>query len=58
MSVEHHGLEAVTPQDLIGQVGGPGLEGQARRLDGALHGDVQLEVGGGQVSGAHPYKES
>jgi len=58
VSVEHHGLEPVTPQDLVGDVGGSSLEGQSGRFDGSLHRNVKLEVSGGQVGGAHPVMEN
>lgn len=50
-SVDHHGLESVSPEYLVGQVGGPGLEGHAARLDRALQGHVQLELVSGQLGG-------
>ena len=58
MPVEHHGFEAVTPEDLVGQVGRPGLEGESGGFDGALHGHVDLEVGRVKVRGTQPMRQS
>lgn len=53
LPVEHHGLEAVAPEDLAGQVGRPRLEGHARGLDGALQGHVDLELVLGDLGRGH-----
>ena len=44
LPVEHHRLEPMTPEDLARQVGGPGLEIHARRLNAALHDDCDLKL--------------
>jgi hypothetical protein len=48
-----HGLEAVSPQDLGGQIGGARLRGHAGALDHPLQDHHQLEAFAHHVGGAH-----
>ncbi len=49
LPVEHHRLEPMAPEDLTRQVGGPGLEVHARRLNAALHNNCDLKLLLGQL---------
>lgn len=49
--LRYYGDEAVTPLDLLGDVGGAGLRGDARRLHDSLQDDDHLQVAALQLHG-------
>ena len=49
--IEHHGLEPMTPENLIWQIRRSCLKGHAAGLDGSLHDHDKLKLFLGEVGG-------